>query len=127
MSDRNEEVLLGTNQRKKEIVKVGRPITETGVIKVTSYEEKITPEGVLERITTVEFGQPDCGHVGREIGAQCPICQRWYCRECSEKYGICYVCGGLACPHCSDSTVLDKNKRYHRACWKESIRRKIFK
>ena len=126
MSDEKEDLQFGTNQRNVQIVRVGRRIAESGVVKIVSYEENITPEGVLERITTTEFGQPDCDHVGVEIGGQC-LCGLWWCRDCAAKQGNCLVCGRICCPSCSDSTVLDRNKRYHRACWAESIKRKIFR
>ncbi len=122
--DQNENLMEGTTERKIEIARVGRRIAETGVIKITSYEESMTAEGVLERITTVEFGQPDCDHIGVEVGGQC-LCGLWWCRDCAARQGNCHVCGRLTCPTCGESTVLDRNKRYHKACLGESIRRKI--
>jgi len=123
-NERKEELLEGTQEKKVEVVKVGRRIAEAGVIKVTSYEENMTSEGVLERITTVEFGQPDCDHIGVEIGGQC-LCGLWWCRDCASKQGSCIVCGRLCCPTCGEATVLDKNRKYHKSCWSESVKRKI--
>lgn len=119
-----EDLLEGTQEKKIEIVKVGDKIAETGVIKISSYEENMTAEGVLVRITTVEFGQPDCDHIGVEIGGQC-LCGSWWCRECAARQGNCHVCGRLTCPTCGESTVLDRNKRYHKACFGKSLKRKI--
>lgn len=124
-NDDKEDLLEGTQERKVEVVRVGGRIEETGIIKATSYEEKITSEGVLERITTVSFGQPACDHVAVEIGGQC-LCGLWWCRECSTRQGNCHVCGRLVCPTCGEATVLDKGKKYHKACFGESIRRKLF-
>lgn len=117
--------LAGTQERKVEVVRVGRRIAETGIVKATSYEETMTPDGTLERITTTEFGVPDCNHVAVDIGGEC-LCNLWWCRDCSEKHGICDVCGKVTCPTCGTSKILDKEKKIHRACFWESLRRKLF-
>lgn len=122
--DEKETPIAGTQERKVEIVRVGARIAESGVIKITSCEETMTAEGVLERITRIEFGRPDCEHIGVEIGGRC-LCGLWWCRECAGKQGNCFVCGRLICPTCGEATVLDKAKKYHKRCWRESLRRKI--
>lgn len=119
-----ENSVIGTQERKVEEVRVGKKITETGVLKRTSYEENMTSEGVLERIHTTEFGEFDCQHVGVDIGGQCP-CGRTLCRACAEKNGVCFVCGQILCSSCLRETVLDKSKRYHRQCFWESVKRKF--
>ena len=124
MSD-NDNPLAGTQERKVEVVRIGGRIAQTGVVKRTAYEENMTSEGVLERITTTEFGVPDCDHVGVEIGGQC-LCGLWWCKDCAAKSGNCHVCGRLTCPTCGEGTILDKNKKYHKACFGESVKRKIF-
>lgn len=122
--DSKEKLLEGTQEKRIEIVKVGKKIAVAGIVKKTSYRENITCEGILEKITEIEFGQPHCDHVGVEIGGQC-LCGLWWCRECASKQGNCFVCGRLVCPTCGEATVLDKNKKYHKACWTESVRRKM--
>jgi hypothetical protein len=124
MSD-TDNPLAGTQERKVEVVRIGGRIAQTGVVKRTAYEENMTSEGVLERITTTEFGVPDCDHVGVEIGGQC-LCGSWWCKDCAAKYGNCHVCGRLTCPTCGEATILDKSKKYHKACFGESVKRKIF-
>ncbi len=123
--DKEQGILGGTQERKIEIVRVGGKISETGILKTTVYEEKFNDEGAMERISNVTMGVADCGHVGIEAGGKCPVCGKWYCKECAARYGTCFVCGGVACPNCSESTVLDKNKRYHKACFKEAVKRKL--
>jgi hypothetical protein len=123
--DFNETPIAGSNERKTEVVRVGRRIAETGVVKATSYEERITPDGTLERVTTTEFGVPDCHHVGVEIGGQC-LCGLWWCKACSDLLGTCAVCGRLVCPSCGKAKILDKTKKYHRACFWRSVLMKIF-
>jgi hypothetical protein len=121
----NDNPLAGTQERKVEVVRVGGRIAQTGVVKRTSYEENMTPEGVLERITTTEFGEPDCHHVGVDIGGQC-LCGLLWCKACAEKHGTCEVCGELLCPNCGETAFFDKSKKRHKACFWEAVRRKIF-
>jgi hypothetical protein len=121
----DELPMTGSQEKKTETVRVGGRISETGVVKRTSYEENVTEEGTLERLTTVEFGQPDCDHVGVDIGGQC-LCGLWWCRECAAKNGNCHVCGRLVCPVCGRETVMDKNKKYHKACFWKAVKRKLF-
>lgn len=121
MNDRNKKNFLeGTTERKIDIVRVGNRVVKTVVT-----EEHVDNEGVLVRKNIEEIVQADCGHV-ENVGGQCPVCQRYFCKACVERFGTCFVCGGIACPSCSESTVLEKNKKYHMVCWPESIRRKIF-
>lgn len=117
--DKNENVIEGTTERKTEIVRVGNRIIKTSI-----YEEQINEEGVLERRNIEEKTPLDCGHVENPAG-ECPVCHRFFCQVCVSRHGTCFVCGGVACPTCSDSTVLDKDKKYHRTCFWESVRRKI--
>ncbi len=124
-NDTNEDLLAGTQERKVETVRVGGRISETGVIKTTSYEENMTPEGILERKTTVLLCEPDCRHVGVDIGGQC-LCGLWWCKDCAERHGTCEICGQLVCPTCGTTKILDKSKKYHRACFWESVKRKLF-
>ena len=124
-NDEQENLLEGTQERKVEIVRVGGRIAETGGIKVASYEERMTSDGTLERISTTTFHSPDCNHIGVEIGGLC-LCGLWWCRACAEKYGNCEICGQLVCPTCGTTKILDKKKKYHNACFWESVKRKLF-
>ena len=123
--DALEDVIEGTGERRIEIVRVGERVSATGTIKTSEQEDRFTKGGVLERISRVTIGLPDCNHVGIEIGGQCPVCHRYFCRACVERFGTCFVCGGVACPTCSVSTILDKEKRYHKACFGEAVLRKL--
>ncbi len=123
--DSLEDILEGTSERRIEIVRVGGRISDTRIIRTSEQQDRITGEGALERVSHVTIGLPDCNHVGIDIGGQCPVCQRWFCKECVSRYGTCFVCGGVACPTCSVSTILDKEKRYHKACFGEAVLRKL--
>lgn len=118
--DLRKNLIKGTQERRTEVLRIG-----SRVVKVAIYEEQIDEEGVLERKNVDERSQLDCGHMGN-VGGVCSECNRYFCEECAKQYGTCFVCGALACPNCSESTVLDKNKRYHKSCWLESVKRKIF-
>lgn len=124
MADENRDVLEdgldGTSERKIHVVKVGDRI-----VKTTISEEQITNEGVVVRKDLEEVTALDCGHL-ENVGGRCPVCMRFFCSGCVSRFGTCFVCGGVACPTCSQSTILDREKKYHKACWLESIRRKIF-
>ena len=120
-----DDLLSGTSERKIDVLKVGDILSKAGTIKITSSEERITGEGILERVTNTAICVCNCGHLNSEVGGQC-LCGLWWCRNCAEKFGNCIVCGKLCCPNDSDSTILDRNKRYHKACWLESVKRKIF-
>ena len=122
--DEKEKPVFGTQERNVEIVSVGARIAETGILKTTRYDEVMAPDGVLEKIKRIEYGRPDCDHVGIDVGGEC-LCHLWWCRNCASQLGNCFVCGRLTCPTCGETTVLDKNKRYHRACWRESVKRRI--
>jgi len=65
--NQNEDIISGITERRIEVVRVGRRIAESGVIKTASYEESMTQEGVLERISTIELHRLDCEQVARDM------------------------------------------------------------
>lgn len=129
MSGENEkDVLPGTQIRKIDITRIGKRIAESGIIRVSSFREVVGDDGVLERINEVEFGRPDCEHIGVEIGGPC-LCGLWWCRECIKKegYGTCCVCGKIFCPSCGEIALKDAERQYHRECWPDFMRARRFK
>jgi hypothetical protein len=118
--DTRESFKGGTTERSVEITRIGQRVMSR-----TVQEEQMNQDGVLEKRKVEEITQLDCGHIGHAAG-ECPVCHRLFCQACVNQHGICFVCGGVACPNCSVSTVLDKNRRYHKVCWPESVKRKIF-
>lgn len=110
----------GPSERNVARTRTGSRVTRTQVT-----EEGITPEGVMQKRQVDERPCMACGHLDAEAGGEC-LCGRVWCKKCVEKMGFCFVCGRLCCPSCGVRTVLDRNKWYHKACFREALKRKIF-
>ena len=121
MDDRkNTDMVSGTLIRRTTEVRIGGRL-----VRAKTHEERADEEGVIATEEQDELFTLDCGHVG-EVGGRCSACSRLICRECASRLGTCSVCGGVMCGECAETSVLDRDKRYHRACFWEGVLRKLF-
>jgi hypothetical protein len=105
------------------IERIGGRISESGVSKRTTNTGVVDEEGTAHKITEVERGFNDCGHL-EETGAVCHVCSRFtFCPACAEKFR-CGLCQRIVCPGCSVESLLRPGTRFCRRCsWKGLLRR----
>ena len=108
------------------IEKIGGRISESGVAKRTTNSGAVDEEGTAHKITEVERGFNDCGHLG-DTGAVCHVCSRFaLCPACAEKFR-CGLCHRVVCPACSIESLLHPGVRYCRGCGWKGLLRQAFK
>jgi len=108
------------------IERIGGRISESGVAKRTTNTGVVDEEGTAHKITEVERGFNDCGHL-EETGAVCHVCGRFtFCPACAEKFR-CGLCQRVVCPEHSVESIFHPGVRFCHRCGFRGLMREALK